>query len=403
MPLTAHIGFSRSLKDSFYAGAEAAQMAHRDSEQPTLGIIFMSPAFDQERVLAGVLSVFPDLCIVGGSSAGVITGTTGPVDTAIALMTLTLPSNHFFTALSKKMDHTSAYAAGAEIATTLKTNAKKSQQNLSSAMIFPDVLVGNGSDVVSGILSVLGDDFPVVGGAPGDDQKFEKTFEYHAGAVHTGRVTGIGFTKDVHLSVGVRHGWKPIGLPIKATKTDGATILEIDGAPALDVYKSYFGEENTALLQKRGSVSHARSILTYPLGIAGTEGDMIVRTPLIITPSGGLQCAAEVPEGSKLRLMIGSHDEAIKAAQTAATRCMEGLAPEKPRAIIIFNCIARKNLFGAQAHKEIEAIRQVCGEDVPLIGLYTYGEQAPIDGVSRHMKKCHNAFHNQTVVICGLA
>jgi hypothetical protein len=48
---------------------------------------------------------------------------------------------------------------------------------------------------------------------------------------------------------------------------------------------------------------------------------------------------------------------------------------------------------------EIEAIRAVIGRSVPLIGFYTYGEQAPVGG---KLHDCSSAFHNETVVILTL-
>jgi hypothetical protein len=39
---------------------------------------------------------------------------------------------------------------------------------------------------------------------------------------------------------------------------------------------------------------------------------------------------------------------------------------------------------------------------VPLVGFYTYGEQAPINGEIKNLERCDPAFHNETVVILVL-
>jgi hypothetical protein len=101
--------------------------------------------------------------------------------------------------------------------------------------------------------------------------------------------------------------------------------------------------------------------------------------------------------------MIGSTEEAVKVAREAAQTALKQLEGAAPQAIIIFNCIARNKLFGERSGEEINAIQEVLGRDVPLIGFYTYGEQAPLGGEVKNIEKCNPAFHNETVVITVLA
>jgi len=69
-----------------------------------------------------------------------------------------------------------------------------------------------------------------------------------------------------------------------------------------------------------------------------------------------------------------------------------------PKAAFLFNCIARKKLLLNKKKEEIDKIRSVIGEEVPLIGFYTYGEQAPLGG---EITTC--SFHNETDVLFVLA
>ena len=64
---------------------------------------------------------------------------------------------------------------------------------------------------------------------------------------------------------------------------------------------------------------------------------------------------------------------------------------------------SRNKLFGDKSGDEIKAIQEAIGNQVPLIGFYTYGEQAPLGGEVKNIEKCNSAFHNETVVICVLA
>src|SRR4051812_15248427 len=109
--------------------------------------------------------------------------------------------------------------AGKKEAEEVKKNAGEGGK----AVIFiPDVLAGNGADIVRGVLDSLGEHFPVVGGASGDDFKFEKTYQYLNDKVYSGTVVGLGLTGKLKIGIGVKHGWLPVGSPMKVTKSTGA-------------------------------------------------------------------------------------------------------------------------------------------------------------------------------------
>ena len=145
-----------------------------------------------------------------------------------------------------------------------------------------------------------------------------------------------------------------------------------------------------------------RMAITYPLGIK-VEGldEYLIRDPITVDEKGSITCAAEIPEGAEIRLMIGSKEKAVEAAQDAARKVMEEfkLDKAKPKFVLMFNCIAREKLFGQKANDEIQAVMDIIGNDVPLLGFYTYGEQAPIGGEVRNLEKCNTKFHNETIVL----
>jgi hypothetical protein len=124
---------------------------------------------------------------------------------------------------------------------------------------------------------------------------------------------------------------------------------------------------------------------------------------MFVDENGSITCAAEIPEGSEVRIMMGTRESAITMATQAAENARIQLGGKTPKAILIFNCIARKKLLGMRGGEEIDAIRSILGRDVPLIGFYTYGEQAPINGESRNIERCNTVFHNETVVIYVIA
>ncbi|HUO50002.1 MAG TPA: FIST N-terminal domain-containing protein [Candidatus Paceibacterota bacterium] len=397
MSLHAGVGFSQG-EDAYVVGANAAQDAlNKLGGSPSAGIVFSSVQYDQEKMLAGVRSVCKDVVIVGCSTAGEIV-TVGPLNKhSVAVMLLSSDSVKFFGGVGENIAG-GPRAAGKVVADDVR---QKAGTDLRAFMMFPDVLVGNGAEIVRGVLDSLGEHFPVMGGAAGDDFKFEKTYQYLNDKVYQGAVVGLGLTGDFKVGIGVKHGWIPIGVPLKVTRSNGSVLHELNGKPAISIYEDYFGADEAKQLRTE---TLAKLAITYPLGMKVTGSDeMLIRDPLTVDEHGSITCAAEIPEGSDIQLMVGSREEAVKVAKEAAKIAVDQLEGAPPKAVVIFNCIARNKLFGERSGEEIIAIQEAIGEQVPLIGFYTYGEQAPLGGEVRNLEKCNPAFHNETVVICVLA
>lgn len=395
MSFLAGVGISDG-NDSHAVGVNACEdaIAKLGNDSPDLIIVFASVEYDQEKVLAGVRSVSGSALLVGCSTAGEIT-TEGPAKRhSVAVMAIKSAEMRFYTGVGENIAAGSR-DAGRHVAEAVKAAARG---NFQAFMMFPDILTGNGADIVRGVLDVLGPHFLVVGGAPGDDFKFQKTYQYMNERAYSGSVVGVGFAGNFKVGVGVKHGWIPIGIPMKATKSEGAILHELDGKPAINIYRDYFGEEEAKALEKE---TLAKLAITYPLGIKIEESDeMLIRDPITVDKKGSITCAAEIPEGSTIQLMVGSHEEAILVAKSAAENAVKQLEGATPKAVVIFNCIARAKLFGDRSGEEIDKIQEVIGKNVPLIGFYTYGEQAPFGGEVRNIDKCNPAFHNETIVIC---
>ena len=355
-------------------------------------IVFSTVAYDQEKMLKGVRSVSKEIPLVGCSDFGEIT-TEGPVSKHMVVMALSSDTIDFTIGVGDGTDKDS-HKAGAMAAREVK---KKAKEPPSLFIMLLDGLAENGAAAVRGVQEVFGKNFPIMGGSAGDDFLFKKTYQYYNDQVLSNAMVGIGFSGKFSFGVGVRHGWEPIGLPMKVTKAKGGKLIEVNNRPALSIYEDYFGKKAEELIKE----PIARMAYTYPLGMS-VEGspELLIRDVVIANEKGEITCAAEIPEGSEIRLMLGDYEKAIQAAKGAAENALTQLKGVSPKAIFIFNCVARYKLLGARIGEEIAAIQNVLGKDVPLIGFYTYGEQAPLGGVLG--PECFSVFHNETMALMVL-
>ncbi len=397
MAIYAGVGLSKNV-DSYQAGYEACKIALEKlpGKKTDLIITFASVAFDQEQVIKGINGASNNTPLIGCSDAGEIT-IEGPTKKSVTVMAIQADQITFTPGMGRDIAKVNR-EAGQTLAREIK---EKSSLPLRTLIMFPDVLTGNGAEIVRGVLDVLGPHFPLVGGAPGDDFLFEKTYEYQGTEVTSGAVAGIGLSGKFSFGIGVRHGWVPIGIPMKVTKSEGAILHELDNRPAISIYEDYFGDKADDLKKE----PLARMAITYPLGIKSPDGgEYLIRDPITVDQKGSITCAAEIPQGSEVRLMIGNKEKAIEAAKEAAQKLMNEfkLDNAQPKLVLIFNCIAREKLFGEKAKEEIDAVMEIIGKNVPLLGFYTYGEQAPMGGEVRDKEKCNSRFYNETIVIFAI-
>src|SRR3989344_3212727 len=152
MSLKISVG-SNEGSDAYVVGANAAQSAltNLGASDAHLAIVFASVQYDQQKVIDGVRSVTKDALLVGCSTAGEIT-TEGPLKKhSVSVMLMNSDAMKFYGGVGEniKADPRAAGKIGAE---KVKEQAGA---DLKAFMMFPDVLVGNGADIVRGVLDSL--------------------------------------------------------------------------------------------------------------------------------------------------------------------------------------------------------------------------------------------------------
>ena len=387
------VGASRQ-PDSFWAGQEAAKRALESLGQPRadLLLVFASIRFDQEALLRGITAVAPYTWMAGCSTAGEILSQ-GPSRRSVVVMAVCSNNLQAATGLGVRLSE-NPRQAGQEIASQV-TQAKL--PNPHCFLMFPDGLTGNVAELIRGVQDTMGLRFPIAGGCAADDFSFRRSYQYFQGQVYSDAVTGVLLAGPIAVGIGARHGWRPLGKPRRVTRALANIVQELDGHSPVNLYETYFGRAAESL--KAGAL--ADMSIVYPLGlpIPGEE-EYLLRNVLRVDPAGSLIYAGEIPEGSEVRLMMGSKEKALEAARRAAELAALSIAPRVATFALVFSSCSRARLFGHRAGEEIAAIREVLGKSVPIIGFYDYGEQAPLTAAGF---RGLSYFHNETLVVCAVS
>lgn len=257
---------------------------------------------------------------------------------------------------------------------------------LKHVMVISDGQKVNGSELVTGLQQSLPPEVIITGGLAGDAANFEKTLVGLNEAPREGRIVVIGFYGNyIATTYGSVGGWGPFGNERLITRSKGNVLYELDGKPALSIYKHYLGE-------------HARELpgagLLFPLSIRskGSENSL-VRTILSVNEAeSSLTFAGNMPEGSYARLMKANFDKLIEGASNAAQDSIHNRS-SKPDLAILISCVGRRLVLNQRIEEEIEVIREIYGQSTAIAGFYSYGEISP----SINFTKCE--LHNQTMTI----
>ncbi len=352
---------------------------------PDVFFLFVSPTFSNPEIFVKALKEkYAKAIIIGCSTAGEILGNQ-VLDGTIALTAVkfekTKTKSISVDLVSNALD---SYKTGSIISKQLKGD------NLRHIFVLSDGLIVNGAELVKGLQSMVEKDVSITGGLAGDGSDFENTFIVHDGEIHSKKIVALGlYGKDLKIGFGSKGGWDSFGIERLVTKSKGNILYELDGKPALELYKLFLGEKAKDL---------PGSGLLFPLSMRDKDNQMpVVRTILAVDEAKqSLTFAGNIPEGSYVRLMKANVDRIIDGAEQSAMICKEFDHNSSQLAFLI-SCVGRRLVMKQLVEEEVEAVNEVFENKIFTTGFYSYGEIAPFDKFS----PC--SLHNQTMTITTLA
>ena len=340
--------------------------------------------FNDPKLTSFLKARYPAAQIVGCTTSGEI-NPSGVFDESIQITAILWEKTIQRVSHTKMTSMQSSFEAAAGIAKQLKADG------LRTVLVFSDGLNVNGSELLLGFQSVLGD-IPIVGGMAGDGGAFVKTLQLFNETVSDNLVIAIGLYGD-HLitASGALGGWKPYGPPRKVTKSDKNVVFEMDGKPALPLYKLYIGDAYAKGLPATG--------LKFPLAVIeeGKRNVEKIRTLLAFdAASNSLTFAGNVAEGETVRLCQSTHDRLVEGAGGAAHLVLDSLDANQTNQTglaLCVSCVGRKGVMAEQVADEVKLVQQILGPQTTVTGFYSYGELAPRPNTK------DSVLHNQTMTI----
>lgn len=348
---------------------------------PTLFILFMSPTYIGKEDFVELLNdKYPDTTIIGCSTAGEIIGNVVS-DASVALTAIRFEKSKIKLSTIDLIDvDGDSLKAGAKISSELKSD------DLRHILVLSDGLNVNGAELVKGLHTDLSKDVSITGGLAGDCSNFNKTFIITNKEIASNKILGLGlYGDDLKIGFGSQGGWDSFGVERLVTKSEGNVLYELDGQPALDLYKSFLGDKAKDL---------PSSGLLFPLSMRNDDNmTPVVRTILGVNEEDqSLTFAGNIFQGSYVRLMKANIDRLINGAEESAKISKEIIGTECQLAILV-SCVGRRLVLKQLVEEEVEVVNEYLGSNVMSTGFYSYGEIAPFN------KFTPCALHNQTMTI----
>ena len=350
-------------------------------ENAQLVLVFGSRvAMENPDVFNSITDLYPTAAIAGCTTSGEILGA-DVFSESLVVTAIQFDHTHVQLAKVQIEDSQQSLKVGEELSRSLVS------EDLTHVIILSDGLRVNGTDLVRGLQKHLPSQVQITGGLAGDGESFEKTLVCCDGPPTEGQIAAVGFYGSrLHVGYGSLAGWAPFGPERLITKSKSNRLYELDGQPALELYRTILNEEGA------NALSAAR--FHFPLEIHDEERNKgLVRTVIAVDEEdNSLVFAGDVPEGNTAYLMKANITQLTQGAAEAAHTSSNNRNGSTQFAFLV-SCVGRKIVLKQRTFLELEAVQEVLGQGTPMAGFYSYGELAPF----ATGQECH--LHNETMTI----
>ncbi len=348
--------------------------------QPTVVIAFANIEWASDDLLLKELKRhMPGVEIVGCSTAGEISND-GLFEKSMVLTAIRFEANTSKIRIMIEKVSPDQKQSGRNLGQKLADNS------LRGLFLFAPGVTVQGSALLHGVKETIGPDALLLGGLAGDSGKFVKTAVFYNDQSYSDHCVGLGFYGDqIDFHHSSQAGFRSFGGVRQITKADDHIVHEIDGQPALKVYKESLGK-------------HAEELpstgLMFPLALLNNQLSEtgLIRAVLGVNDADqSIHLAGDVASGTFFKLMRAENQSLIGGAQGAAEKLNKNATSNSIGFLI--SCVARRMVMGDAVEDEIDAAIAEIKDCQNISGFYAYGEFGPFFS----LVDCQ--LHNQTMTV----
>lgn len=395
----------QTLASAFYSiesdSAEAGKMAAQSLQQAFAAerlsavLVYATMNHDHGAMLEAMRAELPEGVLLVGSSGQGVVGNDDLSEEGMVLGAMGFGGEALRTAIASVRDvQVDVKGKGSALGQQLK-RALGGEPNV--VLTFYDPLSGvDVESLIAGLRVELS--CPVAGAGSGQPWGFPiETAQFIGTEVLNHGAVALGLAGPFGTEIGLCHGTVPSGIRSVVTKAHGTQVLEIDGRPAIQVWREATGASASEMLSQSHFAIWALGVERTAVVAGVPKCDCVIRGAFgFDAETGGMILQAPIAEGTHIMLHHRVVEKVLSGTTAMADDLKRRLAGRRPWAVLGFECAARTYPFlgPVQTHDEHQSLRQAIGSDSPWLGMMAWGEIGPCLG--------ETTFHNYTYPLVTL-
>ena len=358
---------ARDVVCAHTAQADTAQAlselkAQLDGGDPAAILFFCSANHDGVLLQKELSALAPSAEVIGCTTAGEFTD---QAYTQGGVSMLVLPRSKVkrcAAALAEYDKGTSVeaavHAAAGAMSSKLGVDLREIDPKEWVGIVLNEGLKGN-EEEVNAVLGHVAPFLSFLGGSAGDNVKLVETRVFYDGRASSNGSVFLLLDLAVPYVILKTCSLEATERELRINRVQGRVVYEIDGKPAVPTYAEAVGVKPEDL--------GPMVFMGNPLGVM-INGEPWVRSPIAVTPDGGLVFGCAILQGSTLNLLRST--DLVGDTRRALDDGVRQLG-RTPSAGLLFNCAHR---FMEIQAKQLEApFRKAIGA-FPVAGFHSYGE-----------------------------
>lgn len=349
-------------------------------------VIYYTSGYDATRLQALLKEQFPGVPMHGCSTCRGLLSNKGFIEGPVIGVSYTIDPSFIPCNTITTFASTDRHEVCSKTIQAIDDSMKKSgRAGEVPSLILMHSTVGTEEGVLESIDQYFGLQVPVLGGTAADEDISGKWSIFtQEGVVTQGTsLTFVYGNNNLNTSFGT--GYVPTDNGGVVTSANGRKLLSIDGKPAASVYRTWTksilqDEQYQNLMQHTGHV---------PLGVKYTNSHngnyFHLYHPARLCEDDSIELFAEIPQGVKIKLMIGSNEHMVdRVSRIVGDASASLMSPQGPSAYISVFCAG--SMYSVIDH--LPAIAKQLNQEyhnVPFLCPFTFGEQGmTIEGKNAH-------------------
>ena len=198
--------------------------------------------------------------------------------------------------------------------------------------------------------------------------------------IRTGAV-GLALDGNIAVDTVVAQGCRPIGKPMRISKSDRNMLVELDGESPVEVLRGM-----VPALPQRDQELLGHSLF---LGVVMDEfidnpvqGDFLIRNVVGMNQnSGGLAIGEMLKEGQLVQFHLRDAETSTDDLQAVLSRYASEHRENEIPGALLFSCLGRGQFLYGRPNHDTDMFRDKLGE-IPLGGFFCNGEIGPVSGTT---------------------